>query len=175
MRKILIISLILILGIGMAIPTFADESTTSPDDSDTDSSDLNDMLNKTGNSTLTFSEIQTLSDTQSKLVALIATMQGLKTLYSNDERYKGLLNALDQFEKQTAGLDAKISTFRQESSVNGIDGRINSFIKREAALEHKVSIKENLISKMADKTNNSKNEQKNSNKAQKQEENKGYK
>jgi hypothetical protein len=103
---------------------------------------------------------------------LIATIESLKATYGSTKA-KGLLNALDQFEKQANRLNAEINVFIQNpliTSTESIDGRINSFVKREAAIEHKVSIKQALLIKMDDKADNSQikaNIKKNSQKKQK--------
>lgn len=152
--------LIAILGIALIVPIFADEisdaitgtnGTNETNDTLGNNSTLTNNTTVT-NSTLTPQQLQTLTDTQSKLTALIATIESLKSTYSNNTKAKGLLNALDQYEKQANRLNAEISAFIQNPTVNGtesIDGRINSFVKREAALEHKVTIKKGLLAKMA--------------------------
>jgi hypothetical protein len=87
-------------------------------------------------------------------------MAGLKATYGNNSKAKGLFNALDQFEKQANRLNEEINAFIQNPSINGTDGRINSFVKRGAALEHKVSIKQALLIKMSEKAGNSQKEAK---------------
>jgi hypothetical protein len=178
------VSLVVILGVALAVPIFADEienalndtTNSSFNDSGNNSSiSDNSTLNNTNNSTLTSQQLQTLTETQNKLIALIATIEGLKTTYS-DVKAQGLLNALDQFEKQGTRLNDKISAFIQNPSVNSAKGIINSFVKREEALEHKVSVKEEVLSKMDNKTDNSQKALDYSNKSnngQKQKENKG--
>ncbi|WP_414469468.1 hypothetical protein [Methanobacterium sp. ACI-7] len=172
MQTITIISLILLVGAALAVPIFADEITevfngnnssnftnsslniNGNNSSISDNSTLNNT-NSTTNSTLTLQQLQTLTDTQNKLTALIATIGSIKATYGSNAKAKGLLNALDQFEKQANRLNAEISAFIQNPSVNsteGADGIINSFVKREAALEHKVSIKQSLLAKMGSKT-----------------------
>jgi len=172
LQTITIISLILLVGAALAVPIFADEITevfngnnssnftnsslniNGNNSSISDNSTLNNT-NSTTNSTLTLQQLQTLTDTQNKLTALIATIGSIKATYGSNAKAKGLLNALDQFEKQANRLNAEISAFIQNPSVNsteGADGIINSFVKREAALEHKVSIKQSLLAKMGSKT-----------------------
>jgi hypothetical protein len=104
--------------------------------------------------TLTSIQIQTLKDTQNKLATLIDKISGLKSKYAN-LKTKGLLNALDQFEKQANQLNNEISAFILNPN-GDINGKINSFVKREAALENKVNIKEGLLEKMSTKQVNDK-------------------
>lgn len=171
MQTITIISLVLLVGAALAVPIFADEITdvfngnnssnstnsslniTGNNSSISNNSTLNNT-NSTTNSTLTPQQLQTLTDTQNKLTALIATIGSIKATYGSNAKAKGLLNALDQFEKQANRLNTEISAFIQNPSVNSTgdaDGIINSFVKREAALEHKVSIKQSLLAKMDSK------------------------
>ncbi len=160
MQKLPIL-LIAVLGIALIVPIFADEisdvitntnGTNETNDTLGNNSTLTNNTTVT-NSTLTPQQLQTLTDTQNKLTALIATIESLKSTYSNNTKAKGLLNALDQYEKQANRLNAQISAFMQnpivDNSTESIDGRINSFVKREAALEHKVAIKQGLLAKMA--------------------------
>jgi hypothetical protein len=177
----------MIIAAAFAIPIFADEISNALNDTinATNNSSLNSSgnnssisdnrtLNNTTNSTLTPQQLQKLTETQSKLAALIATIEGLKATYGNNTKAKGLLNALDQFEKQANRLNEEINAFMQNPSINGTDGRINSFVKREAALEHKVSIKQALLLKMGEKAVNSKIEakiKKNNQKKQKKDNN----
>ena len=164
MQKIVIISLVMIIAAALAIPIFADEindalndTSNSTNNSSLNNSGNNSTLNNTNNSTFTSEQLQTLTETQSKLTVLIATIESLKATYGTTKA-KGLLNALDQFEKQANRLNAEINVFMQNpliTSTECIDGRINSFIKREAALEHKVSIKQALLIKMDEKADNS--------------------
>jgi hypothetical protein len=166
LQKIVIISLIMIIATALAIPIFADEINDALNDTSnsTNNSSLNNSgnnsltsdnstLNNTNNSTFTSEQLQTLTETQSKLTVLIATIESLKLTYGATKA-KGLLNALDQFEKQANRLNAEISLFMQNPLINStesIDRRINSFVKREAALEYKVSIKQALLIKMDEK------------------------
>jgi len=175
LQKIIIVSIIMIVAAALAVPIFADEISNALNDTSnfTNSSGnytgnnssvsgndtFNNSTNST-NSTLTSQQLQTLKDTQSKLTALIATIETLKATYGNNTKGKGLLNALDQFEKQANRLNEEISAFIQNPSTNGTDGIINSFVKREAALEHKVSIKQSLLLKMSEKAVNTKIETK---------------
>ncbi len=146
----------------LTLPIFADEISQAITDNSTNATNEtmnNDSLNNTtnnttANSTLTPQQLQTLTDTQSKLTALIATIQGLKSTYATNTKAKGLLNALTQFEKQANKLNSEIAAFTQNPSLSNstsIDGRINSFVKRTAALEHKVAIKQGLLTKMSTK------------------------
>lgn len=156
------VSLVVILGIALAVPIFADDvadalndTTNSSFNNSGNNSSISDnsTLNST-NSTLTTQQLQILTETQDKLIALIATIELLRTTY-DDVKAQGLLNTLDQFEKQSTQLNEKISAFIQNPSAEGAKGIINSFVKRQEALEHKVAVKEKVLSKMDNKTDNS--------------------
>lgn len=171
--------LVVILGVALAVPIFADDVTDALNDTTNSSfnnsgnnSSISDnsTLNST-NSTLTTQQLQILTETQDKLIVLIATIELLRTTY-DDVKAQGLLNTLDQFEKQSTQLNEKISAFIQNPSAEGAKGIINSFVKREEALEHKVAVKEKVLSKMDNKTDNSQKALDNNNN-QKQKENKG--
>lgn len=160
MQKLSIL-LIAILGIALIVPIFADEisdaitSTNGTNETNATLGNNSTLTNNTTltNSTLTPQQLQTLTDTQSKLTALIATIESLKSTYSSNSKAKGLLNALDQYEKQANRLNAEINAFIQNPTTDGnsADGRINSFVKREAALENKVAVKERLLAKISTK------------------------
>lgn len=164
MQKLTIVFMVAVLSLAVMVPIFADDISDALNGTVTNSSN-NDSIsgNDSGNNgsiinngtltnmTLTPEQLKILTDTQSKLTALIATIESLKTTYSNNTKTKGLLNALNQFEKQANNLNSEITAFIQNPTVNGTDGRINSFVKREAALEHKVAIKQALLAKLGTK------------------------
>lgn len=177
MQKISVILMVAVLSAVVMVPIFADDitqalNTTNATNISTNNSSVsgNSTLNNT-NTTLTSQQLQTLTDTQSKLTALIAKIESLKATYGSNTKAKGLLNALDQFERQANSLNSEIEAFKQNPTIT--DGQITSFVNREAALEHKVSIKEGLLLKMSTKTaktvKNSKQKQAN----KKQKSNKG--
>lgn len=166
-QKILATLIVAILAMAVLLPISADNTSdvlngtnitnSSTNDSSNDSSNNSSIAN---NSTLTNTtsipdQFKTLIDPQSKLIALIATIENLKTTYGNNSTATGLLNSLSQFEKQATSLNSQITVFMQNSTVeNGTvsantNGKINSFIKREAALEHKVAVKQQVLSKQS--------------------------
>lgn len=176
MQKATLIFLVTIVAVAITVPIFADivpnpfaandtnssANNSTGNNSTIDNSTLTNSTNST-NSTLAPQQLQTLTDTQSKLTALIATIEGLKTTYGNNTKAKGLLNALDQFEKQANKLNSEITAFIQNPTAenstieaSNIDGKINSFVKREAALEHKVAIKQQLLAKLGTQGTNTK-------------------
>lgn len=173
MQKISVILMVAVLSAVVMVPIFADDitqplNTTNATNISTNNSSVsgNSTLNNT-NTTLTSQQLQTLTDTQSKLTALIAKIESLKATYGSNTKAKGLLNALDQFERQANSLNSEIDAAKQNSTIT--DGQITSFVNREAALEHKVSIKEGLLLKMSTKTANTvkNSKQKQTNKKQK--------
>lgn len=159
MQKISVILMVAVLSAVVMVPIFADDITqalniTNSTNISTNNSSLSDngTLNNTNstNNTLTSQQLQTLTDTQNKLTALIAKIESLKATYGSNTKAKGLLNALDQFERQANSLNSEIDAAKQNPAIT--DGQITSFVNREAALEHKVSIKEGLLLKMSAKT-----------------------
>ncbi len=188
-QKILITLMVAVLTMAFLVPISAEDISDALNSTDITNSSINDPVtgNESGNnssisdnSTLNNTtsipdQFKTLVDPQSKLMALIATIESLKTTYGNNSTVTGLLNSLSQFEKQANSLNNQITAFMQNSTVeNGTvvantNGKINSFIKREAALEHKVAVKQQVLSKQstqkAAKVNTS-NANKNSNKNQ---------
>ena len=177
MQKISVILMVAVISAVVMVPIFADDITQSlnitnstnistNNSSVSDNSTLNNT-NSTNNTTLTSQQLQTLTDTQSKLTALIAKIESLKATYGSNAKAKGLLNALDQFERQAKSLNVEIDASKMNPNIT--DGQITSFVNREAALEHKVSIKEGLLLKMSTKTANTvkNSKQKQANKKQK--------
>ncbi|MGB9978521.1 hypothetical protein [Methanobacterium sp.] len=165
MQKIFVTLMVAVLAISLLAPISADEISDVLNSTNVTNSSANDSIsgnnssdnssivnNSTSNNTTSIPEqFKTLIDPQSKLIALIATIEGLKTTYANNSTVAGLLNSLSQFEKQANSLNNQITAFMQNSTVeNGTiasKGRINSFIKREAALEHKVAVKQQVLIK----------------------------
>ncbi len=147
MQKIFIILFVFILVSAFTVPIFADENGFD------DEVQLNESNNST-NSTLTFEQLQILNETQSKLTALISLIETLKIVNGPTISIQGIFNALSQFQKQAIKLNDQINLFTQNPTFNGSDGRINSFVKREAALEHKVDVKQQIISKQNSKGKN---------------------
>ena len=176
MKKIFLAIFAAAITMALIVPSFADEISEALTGSTNATNESNDTSNSTlgNNSTVgnktNLTSIQTLNDTQNKLTALIAKIASLKATYGNNTKAKGLLNALTQFEKQAIRLNSEISAFMQNPTVNNsTEGRINSFVKREAALEHKVMIKERLLQKMSIKPV----KEKKNKRAKKQKKNKG--
>jgi len=170
-QKILVTLMVTILAMAFLAPISADDISDVLNGTNVTNSSANDTIsgnnssdnssivnNSTSNNTTSIpDQFKTLIDPQSKLIALIATIEGLKTTYANNSTAAGLLNSLTQFEKQANNLNNQITAFMQNSTVeNGTvaantKGKINSFIKREAALEHKVAVKQQVLSKQSTK------------------------
>ena len=60
---------------------------------------------------LTTNQTAKLTATQTKLTALIAKIDGLKTTYQNTNKGKGLLVALNIYEKQATKLNTAITNY----------------------------------------------------------------
>jgi hypothetical protein len=179
MQKILVTLMVTIMAITLLAPISAEDISDVLNSTNVTNSSTNDSVsgnNSTDNSSIANNstsipdQFKTLVDPQSKLIALITTIENLKTTYANNSTAAGLLNSLNQFEKQANSLNNQIMAFMQNSTVeNGTviaPGRINSFIKREAALEHKVAVKEQVLSKQSTKKAAKTNKGNNSNKSQ---------
>lgn len=184
MQKILVTLMVTIMAMTLLGPISAEDISDVLNSTNVTNSSTNDSVsgnnstdnssianNSTSNNTTSIpDQFKTLIDPQSKLIALITTIETLKTTYANNSTASGLLNALIQFEKQANSLNNQITAFMQNSTVeNGTviaPGRINSFIKREAALEHKVAVKEQVLSKQSAKKAAKISKVNNSNKSQ---------
>ena len=170
MQKIAIIFIVVALAVAVAVPIFADDISNAQNGTNianaTNDSEYGNNSSIIDNDTLTNStnsmlpqQLQLLITIQGKLVALMTTMENLKANYT-DIKPNGLLNALNQFEKQDNKLNSQITAFIQNSTAgnstveSSINGRINSFEKREPALEHKVAVKQEILSKQNTKTGN---------------------
>ena len=172
MQKIFVTLMVAVLAMAVLVPISAEDMSDVLNGTNITNSSVNDSVPDNGssnnssiadNSTLTNTtsipdQFKTLIDPQSKLIALIATIESLKTTYDNNSTVNGLLNSLTQFEKQANSLNSQITAFMQNTTVeNGTvsaantNGKINSFIKREAALEHKVAVKQQVLSKQSTK------------------------
>ena len=184
MQKILVTLMVTIMAMTLLGPISAEDISDVLNSTNVTNSSINDSVsgnnstdnssianNSTSNNTTSIpDQFKTLIDPQSKLIALITTIETLKTTYANNSTASGLLNSLSQFEKQANSLNNQITAFMQNSTVeNGTvvaPGRINSFIKREAALEHKVAVKEQVLSKQNAKKAAKMSKVNNSNKSQ---------
>lgn len=169
MQKLASIFLIILLAAALAIPILAnntsntamganvanssintfDASSSGTDYGDNSSNidNINSVNNRSVNTKLTSGQIQSFKDVQHKLGALITIIEGLKATYNNKGNI-GTLNTLDQFEQQANSLNNEITAFIQNPTTENtadINGKISSFQAREAALEHKVSVKENAL------------------------------
>ena len=192
MQKILVTLMVTIMAMTLLGPISAEDisdvlnstnvtnSSTNNSVSGNNSTDNSSISNNsTSNNTTSIpDQFKTLVIPQSKLIALITAIECLKTTYANNSTAPGLLNSLSQFGEQANKLNNQITLFMQNTTVeNGTvaantNGKINSFIKREAALEHKVAVKEQVLSKQSTKKAAKVNKVNNSNKS-KTKQNKG--
>lgn len=186
MQKILVTLMVTIMAITLLAPISAEDisdvlnstnatnSSTNNSVSGNNSTDNSSIANNSTSNNMTSipDQFKTLVIPQSKLIALITAIEYLKTTYANNSTAPGLLNSLSQFGEQANKLNNQITLFMQNTTVeNGTvaantNGKINSFIKREAALEHKVAVKEQVLSKQSTKKAAKVNKVNNSNKSQ---------
>jgi hypothetical protein len=99
---------------------------------------------------LTADQLAKLTETQSKLTALVTKIDGLINTYKDTRNTHGLLMALNQFKKQSNHLNSKINTYK-ENPINPTDRIILMFQNRESQLEKNVSIVEKILAKKTQK------------------------
>jgi hypothetical protein len=82
-----------------------------------------------------------------QLIILIAGIETLKTTYKNTNKAKGLLIALNQYEKQATKLDNAILKYKANPTAPA-NAKIKTFQKKTKELLWKVSIKEKILKKI---------------------------
>jgi hypothetical protein len=96
---------------------------------------------------LTPDQLKKLTTTQTQLTSLIAKIEGLKTTYKNTKKAKGLLVALNQFEKQANKLNTAITNYIKNPTAPA-KAKINKFQKQTKALQWKVTVTEKVLKKI---------------------------
>lgn len=152
MRKLLASVCILVM-MASVIPAFAEDTTNNTTSTPANNTTNNTTLAPTNNTT------STLEQLGMDLMLLIAKIDKLIETHE-DIKAKGLLIALKQFRKQAIRLNNEINAFigapmmagdpnENDTALiaNKTSGRINSFVKREAALKKKVAVKERILLK----------------------------
>jgi chromosome segregation ATPase len=133
MRKGILAAFCMLTIMASTVPVFAADTTTT-----------------TTTVTLTDAQLSKLTAIQTKLSDLVAKIESLKTTYKSTKKTKGLLNALDQFEKQAKNLKTAITNYKKNPKANA-NKKIKSFQYRTYSLTWKVAVKEKLLKKVTAK------------------------
>jgi hypothetical protein len=99
----------------------------------------------TTNVVLTADQTAKLDSAQTQLTELVAKIQTLKTTYKNTKA-KGLLVALDQYEKQAKKLNSAINKYRENPTAPA-DRKIKMFTAKTKQLQWKVTATEKILKK----------------------------
>ncbi len=99
---------------------------------------------------LTDAQLTKLDALQATLTNLVNKIEGLKTKYKSTKKTKGLLIALNQYEKQIKRLNTTITNYRKNPTANA-DKKIKSFQYRTKVLTWKVNVKEKILKKVTKK------------------------
>lgn len=129
MKKELLAALCVITMLASTAPIFAADTTT------------------TKTVVLTPDQIAKLDAAQTQLTDLVAKIEGLKTTYKNTTKGKGLLSALNQFEKQAKKLNTAITNYKNNPTANAAM-KIKTFQNKTKQLQWKVTITEKNLKKL---------------------------
>jgi TolA-binding protein len=132
MRKGILAAFCMLTIMASTVPVFAADTTT------------------TNPVTLTGAQTQKLDSIQTKLSDLITKIESLKTTYKSTKKTKGLLKALNQFEKQAKSLNTAITNYKKNPTANA-NKKIKSFQYRTHSLTWKVALTEKLLKKVTTK------------------------
>ena len=89
--------------------------------------------------TLTDAQLTKLTAIQTKLTDLVTKIESLKTTYKSTKKTKGLLIALNQFEKQAKSLNTAITNYKKNPTAKAKQ-KIKSFQYRTNNLTWKVTV-----------------------------------
>ena len=81
---------------------------------------------------------------------LVAKIEGLKTTYKSTKKTKGLLTALNQFEKQTKKLNTAITNYKNHPTANA-NQKIKALTMKTKQLQWKVAVTEKILKKVTTK------------------------
>ena len=100
--------------------------------------------------TLTDAQLTKLTAIQTKLSDLGVKIESLKTKYKSTKKTKGLLKALNQFEKQAKSLNTAITNYKTNPTANA-NKKIKSFQYRTNSLTWKVAVTGKILKKFTTK------------------------
>ena len=89
--------------------------------------------------TLTDAQLTKLTAIQTKLTDLVTKIESLKTTYKSTKKTKGLLTALNQFEKQAKSLNTAITNYKKNPTAKAKQ-KIKSLQYRTNNLTWKVTV-----------------------------------
>ena len=129
MKKELITAFCVLTMLASTAPIFAADTTTT-----------------TKNVVLTPAQILKLNATQTQLTALVAKIDSLKTTYKNTKD-KGLLTALNQYEKQAKTLNTTITNYKKNPT-SPANIKIKTFQIKTKQLQYKVLVTAAILKKI---------------------------
>ena len=95
---------------------------------------------------LTGNQTAKLTAVQTQLNDLIAKIEGLKKTYNNTTKNKGLLSALNQYEKQATKLNTAITSYLKNPT-SPANIKIKNFQIKTKQLQWKVNVTEKVLKK----------------------------
>ena len=95
---------------------------------------------------LTGNQLTKLTAIQKTLTDLITKIEGLKTTYNSTNKTKGLLTALNQFEKQAKHLNTTITNYKKNPTANA-NKKIRSYQIKTNSLVWKVAVTSKILKK----------------------------
>jgi len=117
---------------------------------------------------LTTEQLAKLEVIQTQVNELLNKITTLKTTYKSTKKTKGLLTALNQFEKQAKKLNTTVNNYKNNPTANA-DKKIKAFEFKTKQLEWKVKTTEKILKKITTpKTKHNKKTDKNTTKKTKQ-------
>ena len=99
---------------------------------------------------LTGTQLTKLTAIQKTLTDLITKIEGLKTTYKSTNKTKGLLTALNQFEKQAKQLNTTITNYKKNPTKNA-NMKIRSYHIKTNNLVWKVAVTSKILKKVTTK------------------------
>lgn len=99
---------------------------------------------------LTGNQLTKLTAIQKTLTDLITKIAGLKTTYNSTNKTKGLLTALNQFEKQAKHLNTTITNYKKNPTANA-NKKIRSYQIKTNSLVWKVAVTSKILKKVTTK------------------------
>jgi alpha-L-arabinofuranosidase len=129
MKKELITAFCVLTMLASTAPIFAADTTTT-----------------TKTVVLTPAQILKLNTTQTQLTALVAKIDSLKTTYKNTKD-KGLLTALNQYEKQAKTLNTTITNYKKNPT-SPANIKIKTFQIKTKQLQYKVLVTAAILKKI---------------------------
>ena len=129
MRKELLAAFCVLTMLASTVPIFAADTTNK-----------NNVVLKT-------EQVAKLDVIQTQLNEILNKITTLKTTYNSTKKTKGLLTALNQFEKQAKKLNTTVNNYKNNPTGNA-DKKIKAFQFKTKNLEWKVTTTEKILKKI---------------------------